>query len=159
MMTTSTLRDAFLEDHQHLTRGFSDLIAAVRGDDPEDAGKIADELDRAAGPHIEFEETVYYPALVPALGADAVRRFYHEHAAGLRVIVAVLERDASKPFAEEEREALLADAREALDHALSCGTLLSHIVALDEERQAEMLDALNRTRGRGHRWSEMSHRD
>jgi len=149
------LTDAFLADHRHLTRGFSALIEALERDDLAEAKRIADELDRLAGPHIEFEELVYYPAVERSLGRDNVDKLYHEHQVGLGAIRSLLERDDT-PLIDAERGRLLADANVALEHAVSCGALLGYVTALAEEEQAEMLRHLEAARERGRRWTELS---
>ena len=43
-----------------------------------------------------------------------------------------------------------------LDHAYSCGTLFSHILALDETQQRHWLDKLEAYRSQPLRWTERS---
>ena len=52
----SELGEAFVEDHQHLTRGLNHLLEALRNENFQEAAWIAEELDTIAGPHIQFEE-------------------------------------------------------------------------------------------------------
>jgi hypothetical protein len=151
----TTLERAFLEDHRCLTRGFSDLLDALRADDPVESARIADEIDRIAGPHIEFEETVYYPAVSRRIGRENTSQLYDEHHIGLRAVRTLLSRDPERPFAPHEREALIEEAQTALDHAVTCGTLLAHLKDLDQSARTRMLEDLRAARARGRRWSDL----
>jgi hypothetical protein len=44
-----------------------------------------------------------------------------------------------------------------LDHAVGCGTLLSHLDGLPEAGKKELLDQLLELRRRGVRWTELDH--
>ncbi|MHC4429725.1 MAG: hemerythrin domain-containing protein [Planctomycetota bacterium] len=150
----SALRDAFLEDHRHLVQGFSRLVEALEADDLVTAVRVAGELDVAAGPHIEFEETVYYPQLARTMDRGDVDRLYHEHDLGLDAVRTLLAHDPQQPLEPEQKRRLIEESRTALEHAVSCGALLSHLTVLDERRQAEILEDLRSIRKRGRRWTE-----
>ena len=55
------LATAFVDDHKQLTRALKQLKDALGRHDLSEAKRIAEELDRAAGPHILFEEEFLYP--------------------------------------------------------------------------------------------------
>ena len=153
--TTQRLVDAFEEDHRRLTQGLEELVQALRADDLERATELAERVDRAVGAHIDFEEGVFYPQLEKTLGSKFVSRLFHEHDAGksaIRSLLAVRERG---DLDAETRGEILADLDIALEHALSCGTLLSHLDRLDEEQLATMLRQLHEARERGRRWSQL----
>ena len=69
---TMSLRDAFVEDHRTLTRGLSRMLKLVEDGDYDEAARVAKELDRDAGPHIEFEEKSFYPEVRKTRGRDYV---------------------------------------------------------------------------------------
>jgi hypothetical protein len=151
----SELEKAFLDDHRHLTRGLSRLLEALRRNDVAEARQVADELDRVAGPHIEFEEETFYPQIGRAIGASNLDRLYEEHQVGLHAVDTLRRRDPGHPLEPAERDTLVEEVQVALDHAVSCATLLSHLGDLDEKRQRELLDRLHDARRRGRRWSEL----
>ncbi|MHC4989450.1 MAG: hemerythrin domain-containing protein [Planctomycetota bacterium] len=151
----SPLSRAFLEDHRKMTQCLSGLLEAIRNNEPERARELADELDRVAGSHIEFEEAVFYPTLERTLGPEDTRRLYHEHRVGLKAVTTLRDRPTEQPFSETEVAGLADDVQTALDHAVSCGMLLGNVSALDEADQAEMLHQLEAARQRGRRWSEL----
>lgn len=155
---TSSLKDAFIEDHQTLTRGLSRLVKLVEEESYEEASRVARELDEAAGPHIEFEEKSFYPEVRKTRGQAYVDNLYDEHRSGLEAVRTLSKLAAGKVPDASEREQLLVDLRRALDHAVSCGTLLSHVTALPDEEQEAFLAELERYRDLGHRWTEL-HRD
>ena len=55
-----------------------------------------------------------------------------------------------------ERERLLRHLHRAHAHAVSCGTLLSHVTCLSDEEQGSFLRELDRYRELGHKWTELS---
>lgn len=153
--TTTALSKAFLEDHRHMTRGFWKLRKALESDDIAAAIEIAGSIDETVGPHIEFEEEVYYPALREILGREFVDRLYAEHGIGQGVLQEVLHLGEKQDIEPEVRDDLVDRTSQTLQHAVSCGTLLSHLDSLAPERQQEMLDKLAAIRKRGHLWSEL----
>jgi hemerythrin-like domain-containing protein len=73
MTRKSSLERTFVEDHKHLTRGFSEILKALDADDWERASHLADELDRLVGSHIEFEERFLYPEVGKVLRRTPLR--------------------------------------------------------------------------------------
>jgi hypothetical protein len=145
---------AFEEDHRRMTRGIERLRELIAAGDVAGAVATAERLDVDAGGHIEFEEEVFYPFLRARLGDEAVNRFYQEHAAGQRAVEVVRGIDPGVELTDEQRNELLADLQTARDHALSCGTLVSHLENLDLSDAAAMREELERARRARHRWSE-----
>ena len=151
----SPLATAFTDDHRVFTRGLSRILRALRRDDQATAVALAEELDRAVGPHIEFEEQVFYPILVESLGKDFVRQLYREHRIGQTAVRALMAHPHGEPLPEGDREGLIEQLETAMDHALSCGTLLSHVTSKDPGEQQRLLDQLEDISRRGHRWTEL----
>jgi len=149
-----TLRDAFMDDHQEMTRGFVRLRECLQNGDWHSAKGLAAEIDRVAGPHIEFEESLYYPRLAPVVGATAIRHMYREHSVGLDVIREILSADHDAPG-----ESVLAEfadrCRRMLEHAHSCGVLLDHLTGLPEDEERELLKRLLKMRYEGRLWTEV----
>ncbi len=150
------LREAFIEDHRRLTRGFSELLRAIQLNDLAAAHRAATELDQRAGPHIRFEESVLYPKVAESRGADFVRRLYEEHRIGADVLRRILAHGPTGALTLEQQSELARQAQTALDHAVSCGALLSHITTLDEAAQAEMLRILRRFQKDKQCWTEFA---
>lgn len=149
------LVDAFEEDHRHLTRGLHQLLATVRQGDAARARELAEEVDRVVGAHIDFEERVFYPQLLEHLGRDYVERLYHEHDAGKEALRTLLSAPAGS-LAPVALEKVASDLEIALEHALSCGTLLSHLDGLPQDRLERMAEKLEEARELGRRWTELS---
>lgn len=151
----SALAREFLQDHQTLSRGLAALRDAIIRNDLEDAKTLADRVDRSAGGHMEFEERLLYPHVARVLGAEYVDRLYAEHRLGKTAVARVLARPSAEPLPAEEQSALLAELETVGDHVLSCGTLLSHLTALDEPAQQRMLERLLEFRRERRRWTEL----
>jgi hypothetical protein len=150
-----TLAEAFVEDHRTLTRGLSRLLELVEAGNYDEASRVAKELDRDAGPHIEFEEKSFYPEVRKARGREYVENLYDEHRSGLEAVRMLSELEPGATLSGEERERLLTHLRRVLDHAVSCGTLLSHVTALPVEDQQGFLEELERFRELAHKWTEL----
>lgn len=148
------LGDCFTEDHRHMTRGFWKLRNALEAGNLEKAIDLAKVIDRKVGPHIEFEEAVFYPELRKVFGDEFVDRLYREHAVGRAVILELLSLDKHAQIVDSRLNELAERAGKTLEHAVSCGTLLSHLEALDDQRQRELLTQLKTIRIRGKPWSE-----
>lgn len=155
-MPSDTLREAFIEDHQKMTKGLSELIKLVETGEMELAAQRARELDGVIGPHIEFEERRFYPKVEKSRGREYVHNLYDEHQAGVEALRALMAAEDPERIDETERERILSNLRTALDHAFSCGTLLSHVTSLPESEQNELLEDLERYRSEGHLWTELS---
>jgi hypothetical protein len=153
--TNYTLDTAFLEDHRHLTKGLAGLLESLRQSDAPRATTIARELDRVAGPHMAFEEAVLYPELAGRLGRAFVDQLYHEHALGQNAVLHLVRRDESAPLTAAERATLIEQVETALDHALSCGSLLSYLSTLSTKRHGEMLQQLLDMRAQECLWTDL----
>jgi hypothetical protein len=149
------LEDAFVEDHRHLTEGFSRLLQLLEQDNIPAAIETAEEVDRLAGGHIEFEEHVLYPKVKETYGSEYVANLYDEHGIALQAIRALLAHKEDPQLSPGEREKLIQQVRTGLDHTISCGTLLSHLTVLDEAEQRELLSELLRFRQENKRWTEL----
>lgn len=150
----SPLEEAFIEDHRCLTQGFSELLDALQGNDLAAAASIADEIDRKAGPHIEFEEEVMYPEVKRSRGAVYADRLFQEHKTAFDAIRFLLDQAGAGRLEEADRQRLIQQAETGLEHAISCGTLLSYLSVLDSDVQTRLLEQLNEFRRAGHRWTE-----
>jgi DNA-binding PadR family transcriptional regulator len=150
------LRDAFLHDHQQLTRGLAAIGEALRSNRTSEAGELARALDRAVGAHIEFEETVYYPALERELGGKFVSQLYEEHAHGKRALRTLVSLGPAGQLGADERAELAKQIDKMLEHALSCGTLLSHLDSLDPARHEQLLGKLRALSQTPKRWTDLN---
>ncbi len=154
-MSSNLLEDAFIEDHRTLTRGLSRLVKLVQEARYDEAVLVANEIDQAAGPHIEFEEKSFYPEVRKTRGREYVENLYDEHRSGLEAIRLLMKLEPGTVPAPEDRERLLFLLRRVLDHAVSCGTLLSHVTSLGDDEQQRFLAELERCRKVAHKWSEL----
>lgn len=155
----SELGEAFVEDHQHLTRGLNNILQALHRSDLQWAAQMAGELDIVAGPHIQFEEEVLYPVVAKECGKEFVNKLYHEHQLGKDALKILIQYQEGKTHSAQKLTQLIENLEIALDHVLSCGTLLSHMTNLDEQTQAEMLKKLQEYRNQKKRWTELPAHD
>lgn len=154
----TALRDAFMEDHRHLTTGLSRLLKALKLNDPPKAVEIADELDRVAGPHMAFEEEVFYPELEKRFGQEFVSRLYGEHELGQTAVRTLVTQRPVDPLEPTDQLSLIEEVETALNHALSCGSLLSHITTLSVAEREELLTRLQAFREEAPRWTDLPSR-
>ena len=136
-------------------RGLAGVLRKVEDADLVAARDLADELDRAVGGHIQFEEEILYPAVGQVRGSDFERELCQEHGLIRRAIKRLLEADLSSEDSAGLRTELQGALKVAVEHAESCGTLISHLRALSPPEQREALSRLNQLRERGTRWTEL----
>lgn len=158
MRRKSSLERAFVEDHKHLTRGFAEILEALETNDWPRASRAADEIDRLVGAHIEFEERFLYPEVGKVRGEAYATCLYDEHDVALDAIRALESCDPEAGLSSEEKARVARAARTGLDHAIHCGTLLSHLTTLEPSRQSALEDELLELRRRGRRWTDESSR-
>lgn len=150
---SSKLAQMFLDEHQHLTRGLWEIHQALKKNDLQTAAHRAEVMDRLVGAHMEFEEEVFYPELATRLGNEFVNRLYEEHDEGQAAVKALLSGGIAQ-LDGAGRARLLGQVEIALDHAISCGTLLSHIGDLDPAEEERVMERWREIRDRNPRWSE-----
>ncbi len=150
---------AFVEDHKKLTKGLRRLLRAVKGNEPRETLLAAQDLDAAAGPHIQFEEEYLYPHVREVRGDEMTRQLYDEHQTGQTALKTALQGDGKQPLDAELQARVLGQLETAMDHVIACGTLLSHVTTLDASRQEELLGKLLQLRKEGRRWSELPPHD
>jgi hypothetical protein len=153
---SSQLVAAFEEDHARMTRGLELLYGLLERDDLAAAVAAAERLDAEAGPHIDFEESAFYPELRRRIGDREVDRLYGEHDAGRRAVAEIRRLDVSRRLDPARRQQLLSQLDVAREHAFSCGTLLSHLDALDAPALKTMMGCLEETRRLHRRWTEVA---
>ncbi|MEX0728838.1 MAG: hemerythrin domain-containing protein [Planctomycetaceae bacterium] len=151
-------RDDFTADHQFLTRGLLDLLNALQENDFAKTRELAQEIDEKAGAHIQFEEEHLYPELVERRDPAFVIRLYHEHELGREAIDTIVNRPSDEPFSENQRSALMSKLQIALEHAYTCGSLLSYASNIDLSVQSQLLEELHHCRVEARRWSQLPHR-
>ena len=139
----------FSEDHRKLTRGVPDISDALKRGAWPDAVTRAKELDRVGGPHIIFEEQVMYPQVAKIRGTEYVTRFYDEHKDAIDGLRLILQHEDQTGVTDKLRAEILSKLQTGLDHAVSCGSLLSYLTAMDAGTQLQLLERLRGAREQG----------
>ena len=152
----SELVQTFVEEHRTLMRGLATILERVEAADFAAARNDADELDQVVGPHIQFEEELLYPEVGRARGVNVERELLEEHAAIRHAMQRLLEADLSRVDLSALQTELQGLFRVAVEHAESCGTLISHLRALSPSQQQAALSRLQQLRARGVRWTELA---
>lgn len=150
------LQQEFVKDHQILTRGFSHIIDAIKDNKWADAVEAAHKLDRDGGPHIAFEESVLYPRVAQSRGDQTVQHLYDEHQTAIEAVQFLLNHPDERQISPEVKARLIDHLQTGLDHAVSCGGLLSYLTILDEQTQSELLKTLQQHRAEGKAMSELA---
>lgn len=138
-----------------MTRLLAQLTAALRNGDNELARQLADELDLVAGPHIQFEENVLYPLVAKSEGSAFARQLYGEHRATLRGLKQIVSHSRKRPLTETYRRDVLRDIQLGLNHAESCGTLVSHLGDLSAHEEDAAVKQHELLRQQQRRWTEL----
>ena len=149
------LRQAFVQDHREMTRGYKTLLRLLDQRDFVRLSEEANRLDKTVGPHIEFEERFLYPSLGESRGEGYVSQLLHEHSQVLSVLTELQHLTADAEPSVKQIDTWISQLMVGLEHASTCGTLLSELQELKEHRQLELLDGLTRLRDKGTPWSEL----
>lgn len=149
----STLNEEFTRDHRKLTQGFLAVAKAIENDKLEEARALADELDQVAGPHIAFEEEFLYPRVSEVRGQPYASKLYDEHA---EILKAIQELQQGQEMSANKRKQLLVSMQVGLEHAATCGTLLSHLAALPSQTQTHLLEEYLKLKHSGKRWTQLA---
>lgn len=155
MENRSPLEKAFLEDHHKMMRGMDAVNQALDADDVSRAIEAARELDREAGPHIQFEEEVLYPHVKEARGEEYYATLIGEHDEARRGVEALLELDEAGKLSAADIREIRAEIQTGLEHGTHCGTLLSYLTTLDPARQQSALNRLLELRRTGSPWHQL----
>ena len=156
MQAKNSLKREFIKDHQKLTRGFAQIIKAVKDCKWSDATAAAKKLNREGGPHIAFEEDVLYPRVAQSRSERSVRHLYEEHQDAIAAIQFLSTHSEGADIAPDTKVELVNKLQTSLDHAVSCGTLLSYLTVLDESVQDELLAKLEQHRAEGKSMTDLA---
>ncbi|MEQ8837451.1 MAG: hemerythrin domain-containing protein, partial [Lacipirellulaceae bacterium] len=147
--------ELFLQDHKDFTRKLNCLVEQLDQGSLAAAKRTAFELDVLAGPHVAFEEEVLYPVTGKAQGTPFQTRLLREHdqtQAGLVRLLSANEDELNDPgFVKAVADAL----RKGLEHAESCGTLVSHLGMLSKEEESKAAQRFKELKEEERRWTEL----
>jgi len=154
-MTTinNELFDAFRQDHAVLGHGLHQLRSYVVAEDIPRLKTAAQDLDKAAGGHIAFEEEDFYPALKAFLSDDEVEEMYADHARGAETLTIIAALDSDAALQATQQQQLLARIDEMEEHVSECGELFGAMGGLDEAGKANLMDRLTYWRERAPTWT------
>lgn len=153
---TKALFEAFRQDHTTLGRGLYAIAEHLRAGDLAAASSAADELDRAAGAHMAFEEQDFYPALEPFLDRSEVAELYREHLDGQATIRELMAIGSAKDVGDERGAELLEHIEAMEQHVSECGELFGAMGGLDPDDQGALLTRLEAWRAKAPRWTELT---
>jgi beta-galactosidase beta subunit len=156
MQAENSLEQEFVKDHQKLTRGFTQIIKAVKDCKWSDAAAAAKELNREGGSHIAFEEDVLYPRVAQSRSEQSVRHLYEAHQDAIAAIQLLLTHSEGANFTPDTKLELVDKLQTGLDHAVSCGTLLGYLTVLDEKMRDELLAKLEQHRAEGKSMTDLA---
>jgi hypothetical protein len=114
---------------------------------------VARRLDEAAGAHIAFEETEFYPRLAPLFGRDEAARMRDEHQQGLSVIQALVHHPMAEPLDRESCDRLLEQSEAMETHIADCADLFAAMGRIPVEERRVLQQKLLTWRQRQPTWT------
>tara|TARA_R110001606_G_scaffold167637_5_gene312055 strand:+ start:2952 stop:3440 length:489 start_codon:yes stop_codon:yes gene_type:complete len=150
------LFNAFREDHAVLGRGLHELRSLVMAGDVGGLKTAAQNLDKAAGGHIAFEEEDFYPALKTFLSAEEVEEMYAEHAHGAETLSNIAELDPNMPLQATKKQHLLGRIDEMEQHVSECGELFGAMGGLDDAAKDNLMKRLQYWRKLAPAWTDFA---
>jgi len=136
------LFQAFKSDHALLGGGFYTLASCVRNKDISGAKSVATKINIDAGPHIAFEEEVFYPALKRFIEESELTEMYNEHELGRALLEKILALDESAELQEDLQKELLAEIDVIESHITECGELFGTMGRLNEQEMEHLYEKL-----------------
>lgn len=139
----------FRNDHRFVLRTLVDLRKAIDAGEFSRALELVEALDKAAGPHMEFEERFLYPSLEPLIGGERVRALVSDHKGAAEMLYKAKEILSKATPSESEISFLQEFVQEFLKHASDCEGTALLAEALPEEKVNEFGEQLIALRSKG----------
>jgi len=136
------LFNAFKADHALLGSGFYTLATCLHNKNISDAKSVATKINIDAGPHIAFEEEVFYPTLKRFIKQQELDEMYSEHKLGRALLEKVLSIDESAHLQDAIQKELLAQIDVIESHISQCGELFGMMENLNESEMQYLYDKL-----------------
>lgn len=150
-----SLRTVFCHGHRQLADGLRGMIEAIEDEDCPLASKLAEDLDRRAGPHVEFEERYLYPVVEDEFGEAYATKLYEEHAELIATLIELQQLDLESRPSSESKARWLECLNNGLSHLNVSQTLLNYLRPMSTEQKAQLLQRHQNLLARGHRWSQL----
>jgi len=128
----------FRGDHRWVMQTLLEVQRALEQRQWERALELVEALDRATGPHMEFEEKHLYPEFVPLVGQERVQEMLNDHGGAAQILQRVKGRLRQGALSDEEVAALKGDLQRFLRHAADCEGSALLAEALPPERIEEL---------------------
>ncbi len=153
--TWEKLKKLFIEDHRMMTRSYRDLLQHLENDELGKAAELAAKLDQQAGAHVEFEEQHLYPRVRESRGDKYADQMYQEHREILNTLVELQQIQSTVEPSKRQIQRWKTGVQNGINHAVACGTLLSHLQTLPESTQADLLQFIEQLRRKSKKWSSL----
>jgi len=138
--------ETFQEEHRETRDKCLELSDAIEADDLDRAQQLVEEIDRAAGPHFQYEEDALYPALIPFFGEEKVKELVAEHDEAIEAAETLAALTAQESLTEAEKQEALRALPNIMVHVSDCDGLTVYLEKADEdvfEDIAESMEAAN----------------
>ena len=149
------LHTAYSEGHQRLVAGLRQIIQAIEQEDYATAVESAGEIDRLAGPHVEFEERYLYPVVEEIDGEATASRLYTQHVHSIATLHELEHWPEGVAPHADVRQRWLCSLRSAVEHAAQTHALLNYLGGMPLAQKQQMLRRHEALQQHGHRWSEL----
>lgn len=130
--------ETFQEEHRQTRDKCLELSDAIEEDDLDRAEQLVAEIDRAAGPHFQYEEDALYPALIPFFGEEKVKELVAEHDEAIEAAETLAELTSKDSLTEAEKQEALRALPDIMVHVSDCDGLTVYL----EKADAEVFEAI-----------------
>ncbi|WP_135365676.1 hemerythrin domain-containing protein [Halosimplex halophilum] len=125
--------ETFQEEHRQTRDKCLELSDAIEAGDLDRAERLVAEIDRAAGPHFQYEEDALYPALIPFFGEEKVKELVAEHDEAIEAAETLAELTSQDELTEEEKQEALRALPNIMVHVSDCDGLTVYLEKADRE--------------------------
>lgn len=155
MSVWDSLQANLLRGHRQLAEGLSGTIAVLERGDFGTAAKLADELDRDAGPHVEFQERYLFPVVEEQQGEAIAVKLYDELGSVVATLMELQRLSSGLSPSATMKRRWLRSLRRGLRHLRRTRPMFACLAEQPIRRKAELLRRHERLRRRPHRWSQL----
>jgi len=138
--------ETFQEEHRQTRDKCLELSDAIEAGDLDRAEQLVADIDRAAGPHFQYEEDALYPALIPFFGEEKVKELVAEHDEAIEAAETLAELTSQESLTEAEKQEALRALPDIMVHVSDCDGLTVYLEKADEavfEEIAESMEEAN----------------
>jgi len=141
--------ETFQEEHRQTRDKCLELSDAIEEEDLDRAEELVHEIDKAAGPHFQYEEDALYPALIEFFGEEKVKELVAEHDEAIEAAETLAEITSQESISEDEKQEALRALPNIMVHVSDCDGLTVYLEKAADEVFEEISESMEEANKQG----------